>query len=127
MEQRTIISPFQLTVLLSGWMTLCLLMKQWILIFLEVTMRRHWAMSSVVSPYGKRNTSSFQAPCQGHRLLLLAVHMSNKVHMSSKGHRLLVVAVHMSSKGHRLLVVAVHMSSKVHTYLRGGPARVHHL
>src|SRR5664279_4130324 len=76
-------------------------------------MRRHWAMSSAVSPYGTRNTSSFQTPCQGH--------------LSSKGHRLLLVAVHLSSQGHRLLLVAVHLSSKVHTYLRGTPARVHHL
>ena len=120
---------------------MCLLIKQWILIILEVTRRRHWAMSSAVSPSGKKNTSSFQAPCQGHRLLVVEVRMCNKVHMSRKGHRLLLLAVHMSckghrllllavhmsSKGHQLLVVAVHMSNKVHTYRRGGPARVHHL
>ena len=112
-------------------MTLCLLMKQWILIVLEVMRRRLWVMSSAVSPSGKNNGSSFQAPCQGH--LLPAVHMTNKlhlsnkghrllllaVHMTSKGHRLLLLAVHMTSKGHRLLLLAVHMTSKVHTYRRG--------
>ena len=115
-------------------MTLCLLLKQWILIVLEVTRRRLWTMSSAVSPSGKNNGSSFQAPCQGH--LLLAVHMTNKLHLSnkgnqllllavdmtSKGHRLLLLAVHMANKGNRLLLVAIHMTSKVHTYRRGGGA-----
>jgi hypothetical protein len=81
---------------------------------MSVTMRRQWAMSSAVSPYGTRNTSSFpRMISQGHRLLLVAVHVSSKVHMSSKDHR--------------HLLVAVHMSRKVHTYMRGTPTRVHHL
>jgi hypothetical protein len=125
MDKRTIINPFQLAMLVSGWMTLWPVTKLWTSIFLEVTRRRHWPMLSAVSPYGTRNTSSFQTPYHGHRLLLVAVHMS------SKGHRLLVAVhmsskVRMSSKGHRLLLAAVHMSIKVHTYMRGTPALVHH-
>src|SRR3954469_10158991 len=112
MEQCTIICPFHLAVFVSGWLKLFRVLKHWSLIFLEVTMRRQWPMSSTVSPYGPRNTSSF---CKGHRLLV-------PVHLSRKGHQLLFVAVHLRSKGHRFLLVAVHMSSKVHTYLRGTPA-----
>src|SRR3954462_2849403 len=93
MEQRTIICPFHLDVFVSGWMKLFRGLEHWSLIFLQVTMRRQWPMSSTGSPYGPRNTSSF---CKGHRDGL-------PVHLSRKGPRLLFVAVHMSRKGHRLL------------------------
>ena len=76
---------FQMAMVVSAWIKFYPDMNQWSLKFLELMMRGHWETSGVVSFYGARNTSCFQARCQGdQRLHRVDIHHL-QVHMMTRG------------------------------------------
>src|SRR5664279_2921379 len=86
---------FQMAMVVSAWINLYRDMNHWSLTFLELMMRGHWETSGVVSFYGARNTSCFQARRQGHhRLLLVAIH-DLQVHMMTRGTPTTTTRVHL--------------------------------
>jgi hypothetical protein len=64
--------------LVSGWTELYQDMSHWSLTCLDLKMSRHSEKSRVVSFYGTRKTSSFQAWCHRHRVV--AGHHHLRVH-----------------------------------------------
>jgi hypothetical protein len=67
---------FELVMLMSGWMQLCRGMSPSSLTLLDLKRRQHLEKYWVVSFFGIRNTSCFQARRQGSHPLLrvLAIH-----------------------------------------------------
>jgi hypothetical protein len=76
LEKSSMAVRFKLAMLMSGWMQLYWGMSLWSLTSLNLKRRQHLEKSLVVSFFGIRNTSCFQARRQGgHPLLrVLAIH-----------------------------------------------------